>query len=54
MVIGLIFKIFKIAVLGTLKIIEILNSLRACSDLYAQAEHTGQELTCRLSMGVKI
>ncbi len=30
-----------------------MNSLRACSDLYAHAEHTGQELTGTLSMRVR-
>ncbi len=44
-------KIF--VILGTLKIIKILNSLRACSDLSAHAEHTGQELTRMLSVRVR-
>ncbi len=44
-------KIF--AVLGTLKLSEIFNSLRACSDLYAHAEHTGQELKRTLSVRVR-
>ncbi len=30
-----------------------MNSLRACSDLYGHAEHTGQELTCTLSVRVR-
>ena len=44
-------KIF--GVLGTLKIIKKLNSLRACSDLYAHAEHTGHELMRTLSVRVR-
>ena len=36
-----------------LKIIKKLNSLRACSDLYAHAEHTGQELARTLSLRVR-
>jgi hypothetical protein len=40
-------------VLGTLKIIKKLNSLRACSYLYAHAEHTGQELMRTLSIRVR-
>jgi hypothetical protein len=36
-----------LAVLGTLKILKILTSLCACSDLYAHAEHMGQERTER-------
>jgi hypothetical protein len=38
------------AVLGTLKIIKILTSLRVCSEFYAQAEHTGQELLRALNV----
>jgi hypothetical protein len=30
-----------------------LNFLRACSDLYAHAEHTGQELMRTLSVDVR-
>jgi hypothetical protein len=40
-------------VLGTLKMIKKLNSLRACFDLYTHAEHTGQELMRTLSVRVR-
>jgi hypothetical protein len=33
-----------------LKIVKILNSLRACSDLYVHAEYTGQKLMRTLSI----
>ncbi len=46
-----LFKTF--AVLGTLKLLKILDFLCACSDLYAHAEHTGQELMHTLSMCVR-
>jgi hypothetical protein len=46
-----IFVIF--AVLGTLKLLKILTSLRACSDLYAHAELTGQDLMRALSMRIR-
>jgi hypothetical protein len=36
-----------------LKFSEILNSLRACSDLYKLSEHAGQELTRTLSVLVR-
>jgi hypothetical protein len=52
------FKIF--AVLGTLKLSKILNSLRACSDLYAHgsgahahAERARQELMHALNIRVR-
>jgi hypothetical protein len=40
-------------VFGTLKITKKLNSLGACSDLYAHAEHAGQELMRTLSVRVR-
>ena len=36
-----------------LKIVKILNSLRACSDLYVHAEYTGQKLMLTLSTLVR-
>ncbi len=41
------------AVLVTLKLLKNLTSLRACSDLYAHAEHTGQDLLRALSMRIR-
>ncbi len=34
------------------KLLEIFSSLRACSDLYAHTEHTGQELMRTLTIRI--
>ncbi len=39
--------------LGTLKFLKVLTSLRVCSDLYAHAEHTRQELMHTLRIRIK-